>query len=265
MLLYISRAMSTVFETQLTWLASQEERELSDDDDGLVLAGWVAVVASWERVDAARKVAKAAHTRAAHARAKYWAVGVFVVARRAANLENLANVGVVMRVAGAAAIIRMAQSWAARRIQAVARGRALRARKVRFADIGCHCLIVSCCCSGNLNFMIPLDFKAPPPMPMFGASAPAPIPSPYAAAVDDFGDFGGFGGAPAHWPIPSPYAAAVDDFGDFGGFGAPAPAPPSMPPILIWPAMLVDDCLSKPSKTSCPALGDGRRRLFLCN
>ena len=98
--------MSTVFETQLTWLASQEESELSGDDDGLVLAGWVAVVASWERVDAARKVAKAAHARAAHARAKYWAI---MVARR---------------------------EGAARRIQAVARGRALRAWKVRFADIG---------------------------------------------------------------------------------------------------------------------------------
>ena len=47
----------------------------------------------------------------------------------------------------------------------------------------------------------------PPPMPMFGASAPVPfghgqnmdvpIPSPYAAAVDDFGDFGTASGKPS--------------------------------------------------------------------
>jgi hypothetical protein len=136
-----SLKMSTVFETQLTWLASKEKSELSDDDDGLVLAGWVAVVASWERVDAARKVAKAAHARAAHARAKYWAMGVVVVARRA-GAERVVAVAAApeteahVRVVAVAAIIRMAQSWAARRIQAVARGRALRAWKVRFADIG---------------------------------------------------------------------------------------------------------------------------------
>ena len=59
----------------------------------------------------------------------------------------------------------------------------------------------------------------PPPMPMFGASAPAPIPSPYAAAVDDFGDFGGFGDAPA------PSATALK--GKLGNLNFLIPSQPS--------------------------------------
>ena len=70
-----------------------------------------------------------------------------------------------------------------------------------------------------------LNFKFP-------GAAPAPSASqtdkcPYPDSDEDEGD--------------GDYGTDDDDFGDFK-----APA-------------------SKPSKTGCPALGDGRRRLFLCN